>query len=171
MSSERQKNPQKRKADAKGAAFVFPLVVVCGIALSAFVTFGNPTLWVTEVQAQILIQQNNGANQDLQPGTKGQPSTNGKTVLSQYKAVFQSADAQRAVNIKLATGAVNGAVIQPGKTLSFKELVGDTAHDSRYQLAPVVCSSGMACERGGGICQVSTALYNAALKANLVITE
>lgn len=171
MSNEQQKKPQKRKADAKRGAFVFPLVVICGIALSAFVTFGNPILWVTEVQAQILMQQNNGTNQDPQPGTNGQPSTNGKTVISQYKAVSQSADAQRATNIKLATDAIHGAVIQPGKTLSFNELVGDTAHDSRYQLAPVVYGSDMVYERGGGICQVSTALYNAALKANLVITE
>ena len=60
-------------------------------------------------------------------------------------------------------------MIEPGATFSFNEVVGDTTAERGYKEAPVLYSSGLGSSDGGGICQVSTALYIAAVKADLEI--
>lgn len=62
-------------------------------------------------------------------------------------------------------------MIEPGATFSFNEVVGDTTAERGYKEAPVLYSSGLGSSDGGGICQVSTALYIAAVKADLEITR
>ena len=92
-------------------------------------------------------------------------------VIGSYQAISQSTNADRAENLRLAAGAIDGVVIQPGETFSFNDHVGDVEQDSRYRAAPVIVGGETVEGAGGGICQVSTALYIAALKADLEIVE
>ena len=77
----------------------------------------------------------------------------------------------RANNISVATKSINGIVLMPGKTFSFNGVVGQRTVARGYQEAHVIVNDKIDSGLGGGICQVSSTLYNACLKGNLKITE
>ncbi len=77
----------------------------------------------------------------------------------------------RAVNIQLAVNSINGAILMPGEVFSFNGTVGKRTTAKGYKIANIYTSNGITPGIGGGICQVSSTLYNAALEANLKITE
>jgi vancomycin resistance protein VanW len=74
-------------------------------------------------------------------------------------------------NVGLALAALDGQVIPPGKEFSFNTAVGPWTADRGYRKAPVSYSGELTLDWGGGVCQASTTLYNAALLAGLPITE
>lgn len=100
-----------------------------------------------------------------------QQTETGGEIVGSYEAISQGTDTDRAENLRLAAEAINGTVIQPGETFSFNDCVGDVGKDPRYRDASVIAGDAMVDGAGGGICQVSTALYIAALKADLEIVE
>lgn len=84
---------------------------------------------------------------------------------------FSGATAARRTNIQLATSTVNGYILLPGETFSFNEFVGDTTPDKGYAIG-IGYEGGEKVETaGGGVCQVSTTLYNAALDSGIEITD
>ncbi|MGB9607715.1 MAG: VanW family protein [bacterium] len=74
-------------------------------------------------------------------------------------------------NLKLAAGAINGVIVKPGEIFSFNEVVGPWSRDKGYRKAPVSYTGLMVPAWGGGVCQVSSTLYNAVLLAGLEIVE
>lgn len=76
---------------------------------------------------------------------------------------------QRHQNIMLALASLNHTIIWPGETISFNEIVGPRTPERGYRLAPVIGGDGLGF--GGGVCQVSTTLFNAAVNADLTIVE
>jgi vancomycin resistance protein YoaR len=74
-------------------------------------------------------------------------------------------------NVRLALSALDGQVILPGKEFSFNRAVGSWTADQGYVRAPVSYAGEKTLDWGGGVCQASTALYNAALLAGLPIRE
>lgn len=74
-------------------------------------------------------------------------------------------------NLALATRRINGRVVQPGEVFSFVATVGPWTADMGYVKAPVSYDGELIREWGGGVCQASTTLYNAALLAGLQIVE
>lgn len=78
---------------------------------------------------------------------------------------------QRANNIQKATESINGTVLMPGDTFSFNGIVGERTVARGYQAAAVIVGNQVESGLGGGICQVSSTLYNAILRANLKSTE
>lgn len=78
---------------------------------------------------------------------------------------------ERANNIILATRSINGKILMPGDSFSFNDTVGERTAERGYQAAPVIIGNQVDSGLGGGICQVSTTLYNAVLKANIKSTE
>ncbi len=77
----------------------------------------------------------------------------------------------RNVNIELMCKAVDGTTIQPGATISVNALAGRRTQDKGYKSAPAIIDGAIEDEIGGGICQLSGTLYNAALLANMEIVE
>ena len=77
----------------------------------------------------------------------------------------------RAVNIGLASKSIDGTLLLPGETFSFNEVVGPRTTAKGYKIAHVFVAGQIQDGTGGGICQVSTTLYNAALRANLEVLE
>lgn len=92
------------------------------------------------------------------------------TVISSYTTSFSPSKAS-AININLAADAINGQLLMPGETFSFNEIVGNTTLDKGYVYAPVIVNSEFTQGIGGGICQVSSTLYNTILLAGLNATE
>lgn len=71
----------------------------------------------------------------------------------------------RGQNIEIAVSKLNGTLLEKDQVFSFRQVVGPYTCDNGYKVAPVQSSSGYGC--GGGVCQVSTTLYNAQLLAGL----
>lgn len=94
------------------------------------------------------------------------------TLISSFSTNYGSiSSAERANNIQLATGSINGYVVMPGGTFSFNGVVGQRTAAKGYQAAPVIIGDKLETGLGGGICQVSTTLYNAVNKAGLTSVE
>lgn len=82
-----------------------------------------------------------------------------------------SSNDNRISNIRLACQSINCLKLEPGEEFSFNGIVGQRTKAAGYKKAGVYISGEVGEEIGGGICQVSTTLFNAAVKADLEITE
>ncbi|MCW5943984.1 MAG: VanW family protein [Fimbriimonadaceae bacterium] len=91
-----------------------------------------------------------------------------KEVVTEFSTKFPR-NPPRTSNIKLASEILSGAVLMPGDTFSFNERVGRRTIARGFKVAGVYVNGRHDTGVGGGICQVSTTLYNAALFANLKI--
>jgi len=76
-------------------------------------------------------------------------------------------NANRAVNMRLSVSEINGTILLPGETFSFNEVVGPRTAARGYQSANSYIGGKIVKDIGGGVCQVSTTLYNSTLKADL----
>lgn len=74
-------------------------------------------------------------------------------------------------NVLLAASKLNGVLIKPGETFSFNATVGDISAATGYQSAYIIKDGHTVMGDGGGVCQVSTTLFRAALAAGLPIVE
>lgn len=81
-----------------------------------------------------------------------------------------TANSKRNTNVRLACEAINGTVLMPGEEFSFNEVVGQRTEAKGYQAAAAYSNGEVVQEIGGGVCQVSTTLYNAVLRAGLKTT-
>lgn len=90
-------------------------------------------------------------------------------LLGSYQTMFDPGDADRVHNIVIGASALNGHMIPPGEIFSFNKVVGPRSEKVGYRRAPVVLNQELVPDVGGGICQVSTTLYNAVLLAGLEI--
>ncbi len=94
-----------------------------------------------------------------------------RDTLASYTTDFSSSSANRASNINLATGSINNLILMPGDEFSFNNTVGERTVDRGYKTAGAYAAGQTVQQVGGGICQVSSTLYNTVLLSNLEITE
>ena len=80
-------------------------------------------------------------------------------------------DSNRNANLKQACKALNGKIIRPGETFSYNETLGERTREKGYKPAGAYMAGKTVETVGGGICQVSSTLYYACLKADLEIVE
>jgi len=93
------------------------------------------------------------------------------TLLSEYVTYFDDSDWNRAHNIALASAAINGTLLKPGEIFSLNQQMGPRLAETGYLKAPAFIDNRLAQDIGGGVCQVATTLYNAALLADLTVVE
>ena len=96
--------------------------------------------------------------------------------LADYKIIGTyttktTANSVRNKNIQLAAEKLNGTIVQPGEEFSFNNTVGERTAAKGYGAAAAYNEGEVVQEIGGGICQVSTTLYNAVLRAGLKTTK
>lgn len=91
--------------------------------------------------------------------------------LSTFTTWYKIAEENRTHNLTRAAYFVNGTVIAPGEVFSFNHIVGPRTGETGYRDAPVIVGNKLEPGVGGGICQVSSTLYNACLLAGLEIVE
>jgi vancomycin resistance protein YoaR len=77
----------------------------------------------------------------------------------------------RSTNIRLASSILNGTVLAPGQVFSFNEVVGPRTEQRGFKFAHAFIGGKIVDEVGGGICQVSSTLYNAVLFSDLEVIE
>ncbi|MBP2077966.1 VanW family protein [Oceanobacillus polygoni] len=92
-------------------------------------------------------------------------------VLGGYTTYYNPRNSERSDNIALAAEAVNNTVIFPGDTFSFNQVVGERTVGRGYKKAPVIVKGELAEDIGGGICQVSSTLFNAVDLKGIQIME
>ena len=89
--------------------------------------------------------------------------------MSEFSTTFSAGKIARSANIKLAAERLNGMILMPGEKFSFNGTLGQRTTAKGFKVAGVYVSGRHDFDVGGGICQVSTTLYNAALLADLKI--
>lgn len=86
---------------------------------------------------------------------------------SSYTTDFSGSSEERAHNVKLALSKIDGIMIPAGETLSFNDTVGERTEANGFKQAKIIVDGKYIDGTGGGVCQASTAVYNAALIAGL----
>lgn len=89
--------------------------------------------------------------------------------VAEFSTRFSASNRPRASNIKVAASKIDGWVLMPGERFSFNDVVGRRTLKTGFKLAGVYINGQHDTGIGGGICQVSTTLYNSALLSNLPI--
>lgn len=84
-----------------------------------------------------------------------------------YETSYVSSSDNRKSNIILALSKINGAVIEDGESLSFNEVVGSRTIENGFKMSKIIVAGKYVEGVGGGVCQASTCLYNAALLGGL----
>lgn len=89
--------------------------------------------------------------------------------LASYSTKFKPWQKDRSFNLRLACKAINGYLLKPGAVFSYNKVVGPREKKYGFRDAPIFVNGGVEDGTGGGICQVSSTLYNAALLADLKV--
>ncbi len=92
-------------------------------------------------------------------------------LLGEFSTRYSVSDRDRTTNLRLAANKVNGTVLMPGETFSYNTVVGERTIAAGYKEAPIYVSGQVVDGLGGGICQISSTIYNAVVYANLDIVE
>ncbi|MBI2841908.1 MAG: VanW family protein [Armatimonadetes bacterium] len=93
------------------------------------------------------------------------------TLLGGYTTRFPAWRRDRTHNVKLAAAGIDGNLIRPGEVFSYNGAVGPRVKENGFRDALIYLRGKVVPGTGGGVCQVSSTLYNAALLANLEIVE
>lgn len=94
-----------------------------------------------------------------------------KSILGRGTSDYGKSHASRIHNLKLGMSKFNGVILKPGEEFSFNKLLGEVDSEDGYQAELVIKSGLLKREYGGGLCQVSTTVFRAAILAGLPIKE
>ncbi|MBI2062487.1 MAG: VanW family protein [Candidatus Yanofskybacteria bacterium] len=94
-----------------------------------------------------------------------------ETLLARGESDFHGSSNARIHNIKTGSTKFNGTIIKPGEEFSFNDILGEVGEKEGYQPEMVIKGGQTIPEYGGGLCQVSTTIFRAAILAGLPITE
>lgn len=94
-----------------------------------------------------------------------------KNLLGRGESDYGKSGVSRIKNIKVGIAKFNGLIIKPGEEFSFNRFLGEVDAENGFEPELVIKSGELVKEYGGGICQVSTTLFRAAVLAGLPITE
>ena len=92
-------------------------------------------------------------------------------VLSTFSTEYATSNRDRTTNLRLAAEKIDGTVIMPGETFSYNKIVGKRTVEAGYKEAAIFSDGEVTDGLGGGICQISTTLYDSVLYANLEIVD
>lgn len=91
-------------------------------------------------------------------------------LISTFKTKYDAGNKNRTTNLRLAANKIDGVVLMPGEVFSYNKVVGERTIEAGYKEAKIFSNGQVVDGLGGGICQISSTLYNTALLANLEIT-
>jgi vancomycin resistance protein YoaR len=93
------------------------------------------------------------------------------SLLYKFSTYYNPREISRSQNVILATKKVNGTILNSGDIFSFNKVVGKRSYENGFQDAKIFLANKIIEDVGGGICQVSSTLYPAALYCDLKIIE
>lgn len=92
-------------------------------------------------------------------------------LLAEFSTKYDMTNKNRTTNLKLASDKINRVVVMPNEVFSYNKIVGKRTIAAGYKEAAIYENGEVTSGLGGGICQISTTLYNAAVQADLKITS
>ena len=147
--------------------FLF-LIVFCLFFIGGCSQKNNDMTKLSGNVNQVTYASETGAS-DAYTHNNQMPSQN--KVLSTFSTEFKGATKGRKNNIMRACEAINEKTVAPGEVFSFNDNVGPTTKNKGFSLAKIFVKGKESEGYGGGVCQVSSTLYNAALEAGMEIVE
>lgn len=99
-------------------------------------------------------------------GSEGFPD-----LLAEFSTNYNPGAKDRTTNLRLASNKINNTVVLPGETFSYNKVVGKRTTEAGYKEAPSYAGGKVVNDIGGGICQITSTLYNAVVLANLDIVS
>ncbi len=150
------------------------LVILIGIAIFAFMNNNQNNGYVAERTTTNIntIKENiQGITNVINQTSK--TDTNQETKIAEFSTKLPNDTEARDDNIKLACETLNGTVVKSGEEFSLWSVLGCPSKETGYEKAKTFTSDGKVTKAyGGGICQLSTTIYNAVLEADgLKVTE
>ncbi len=118
-----------------------------------------------------LVLKNDNGSRSLKGSKTVKVHKQFSKTLASYTTSFDASNTNRSTNVRLATKAINGKIIKPGKTFSFNGTVGERTAARGYKPAIIFVGGKQESGLGGGVCQVSSTLFNAVLMSNLKIEQ
>lgn len=109
--------------------------------------------------------------QDLEPETTRQMLEGQYVLRGAYTTGFASSPKNRKYNIRFGADKINGTILKPGETFSTNEVLGKRTKKNGWKTATAYEGGEHVQQPGGGVCQLSSTLYNAALYADMEIKE
>lgn len=100
-----------------------------------------------------------------------QNQTKSGDIISTYSTKILDKKKERVNNIKKAVQMITNITLQPDQIFSFNDTVGKRTKEAGYQKAYIFIGEDKKLDYGGGVCQISSTIYNAAIGANLEIVE
>ena len=91
-------------------------------------------------------------------------------LLATFSTKYNAGNAGRTTNLRLAANKINGTVLLPNEEFSYNAVVGERTISAGYKMAATYSNGAVVDGLGGGICQISSTLYDAVVMANLKIT-
>ncbi len=92
-------------------------------------------------------------------------------VLGTFRTTYNASNTNRSTNLMLASNSINGTILLPGQEFSYNKTLGERTAARGYKEAHIYQGGEVVDGLGGGICQISSTLYNAVLLANLEVTN
>lgn len=121
--------------------------------------------------AELDVQDNPASEQGEQVPKTVEEIPERKDYSVTFQTYFSTANTGRAHNIELAAELLDGWVLSPGEVISCSKAIGPITAERGYEPAGIYMAGKVEEGIGGGVCQISTTLYNAALLAGLTIVE
>lgn len=94
-----------------------------------------------------------------------------KELVAVYTTAFNTEDINRSANVRLSAQKINGKLLYPGQMFSYNDTVGPREKSQGFKEAMEIINGEFVPGVGGGVCQVSSTLYNAVLLAGLTVVE
>ena len=116
-----------------------------------------------EYEIPLKITKPNKTVKDI--GTEAFPD-----LISTFSTKYNAGNADRTTNLRLAANKINGTVLLPNEEFSYNAVVGERTINAGYKMAATHSNGAVVDGLGGGICQISSTLYDAVVMANLKIT-
>lgn len=108
---------------------------------------------------------------ETQPTVNREAFANSQTLIGTYSTTYSNGDAGRNENLRVGTNNINGTIVMPGETFSANVGLGPQTYEAGYKDAAVYVNGKVEKDVAGGVCQITTTLYNAVIRAELEIVE
>ena len=108
---------------------------------------------------------------EIQPVMTKEQLSRINSVIGEFSTSYSTSSSDRKENIRVSARALDGKIVLPGETFSFNGTTGPRTRDKGYKEANIIIGGEFIPGVGGGVCQMSTTLYNALVRADLTIVQ
>jgi vancomycin resistance protein YoaR len=158
---------KKSKTKSRGKYFALLIVLI----LPTIYLFLQSDLKEEKISTEIKFEESGVVSEEKKEEKKEEVSVAGLDLLGKAKSSFSGSTEGRMKNIKLGIEKINEKIIEPGQEFSFKKSLGEITKETGFSEERIFLNGEVTKGVGGGLCQVSTALFRATLDSGLPITE